>query len=96
MRIPATVLAGLAAPYRIFAPTVAVASLFWSLGYFWLGVLVVWQGSRVLALLAAARAVVPTWLLVLGALMVGGSLGAGFCLWRGAHRARQQARRAEE
>lgn len=93
MRIPTTVLAGLGGTaYRIFAPTVAGAALLWSLGYFWLGVLVVRQGSRVLALLAEARGVVPTWLLVLGVLMIGGSLGMGFWLWRRTRRARQQAR----
>jgi len=40
----------------MFVLTVDAASLLWSFGYFWLGVLVVRQGSRVLALLAAARA----------------------------------------
>ncbi len=90
MRIPATVLSGLGGtPYRIFVPTVAVASLLWSFAYFWLGVLVVRQGSRVLVLLAAARAVVPTWLLVLGILVVCSGLGAGIWLWRRRRRARQ-------
>jgi membrane protein DedA with SNARE-associated domain len=92
MRIPTTVLAGLGGtPYRVFVSTVAGIAVVWSLGYFWLGVLLGQQGSRALVLLAAARAAVPTWLLLLGGLMAAGSLGAGLWVWRRMRRARQQA-----
>lgn len=90
MRVPTTALAGLSViPYRVFALSVAVAALLWSLGYFWLGVLLGRQGPRLLALLTTARAVVPTWLLVFGLLMAGGSLGAGLWGWRQMRRARR-------
>lgn len=92
MRIPTTTLAGLGGtPFRVFASTVAVAAVLWSLSYFWLGVFLGQQGPRALALLAAARAEMPTWLLVLGFLVAGGGLGASFWLWRRTHHARQPA-----
>jgi membrane protein DedA with SNARE-associated domain len=97
MRIPTTALAALSGtPYRVFAPTVAVVGALWSLGYFWLGVVLARQGPRALLLLATARAVVPTWLLVLGVLLAAGSLGAVLWQWRRTLRARQQVRAACE
>jgi membrane protein DedA with SNARE-associated domain len=94
MRVPTSALAGLSSiPYRVYAPTVAVATLLWSLGYFWLGVLLGQQGSHVVELQAQARTVAPTWVLVLGVLLVaGGSVGASLWVWRRTHRAGHPAR----
>jgi membrane protein DedA with SNARE-associated domain len=41
LRVPTTVMAGLSdVPYRVYAPTAAVAALLWAAIYFWLGVVI--------------------------------------------------------
>jgi membrane protein DedA with SNARE-associated domain len=53
LRIPTTVMAGLSdVPYRIYAPTAAVAALIWSAMYFWLGVVIHHELRQLTALIA--------------------------------------------
>jgi membrane protein DedA with SNARE-associated domain len=53
LRIPTTVMAGLSdVPYRVYAPTAALAALIWSAIYFWLGVAIHHELRQLTALIA--------------------------------------------
>ncbi|MGH2516811.1 MAG: DedA family protein [Ktedonobacterales bacterium] len=87
LRIPTTIMAGLAdVPYRVYAPTAALAAVIWSLFYFWLGV-ALQHGWQLVSAYAAGLlddltgSIVWVWLFV--ALCVsGGTLHVGWRIWR--------------
>lgn len=93
LRIPTTIMAGLAdVPYRVYAPTAALAAVLWSLFYFWLGV-ALQHGWQLVSAYAAGLlddftgSIVWVWLFV--ALCVsGGTAHVGWRIWRVRRRAR--------
>lgn len=89
LRIPTTVMAGLSdVPYRVFAPTAAVAALLWSAIYFWLGVVIHHELRRITVLLAGIPDTISDWLILALALLL---LAGGFGAWRLRRRARRHA-----
>jgi membrane protein DedA with SNARE-associated domain len=71
LRIPTTVMAGLSnVPYRVYAPTAAIAALIWSAIYFWLGVAIHHEMRYFTAFVAGIPDTVSLWIILVAALFL--------------------------
>jgi membrane protein DedA with SNARE-associated domain len=89
LRIPTTVLAGLAnVPYRVFAPATAFSAVLWSAFYFWLGAFASRQAARLAAFDAGTLDAVSDWALIGSGVVVLLAVSAlSYVLWRRRRRA---------
>jgi membrane protein DedA with SNARE-associated domain len=91
LRIPTTVLAGLAnVPYRRFAPVTALSAVIWSAFYYWLGAFASRQAAQLAAFDAGMLDAVSDWVLLGSGVMLLLAVGAlSYALWRRRRRSRQ-------
>lgn len=96
LRIPTTVMAGLSnIPYRIYAPTDAIAAIVWSVVFYWAGALISQQLDLLAGVLSGIVDLLSIWV-VLGlfaAILVAAS--SAWLLQRRAQRRRQEAEESE-
>jgi membrane protein DedA with SNARE-associated domain len=75
LRIPTTVMAGLSnVPYRVYAPTAALAAVIWSALYFWLGVAIHHELRYLTGLIAGLPDTLEGWIVQLAVLFLAAGL----------------------
>ncbi|MBF6591762.1 MAG: DedA family protein [Ktedonobacterales bacterium] len=83
LRIPTTVMAGLAeVPYRVYAPSAAIAAVIWSAAYFWLGVVIRREMRLFTGLIAGIPDALAGWVLLALALSLFAGIGGTWHLRR--------------
>jgi membrane protein DedA with SNARE-associated domain len=83
LRIPTTVMAGLSnVPYRVYAPTAAIAALIWSALYFWLGVAIHHELRFFTGLIAGIPDTLEGWVVLAAILFLAAGLGGTWHLRR--------------
>ncbi|HEX6123590.1 MAG TPA: DedA family protein [Ktedonobacterales bacterium] len=102
LRIPTTVMAGLSdVPYRVYAPTAALAAVIWSALYFWLGVVIHHELRFLTGLIAGIPDTLEGWVVLVALLCFVTGLAGTWHLRRrygrrrGARRGRAEQARVE-
>ncbi len=94
LRIPTTVMAGLSnVPYKVYAPTDAVAAIVWSAVFYWAGALIYRQLDLIAGVFSGIADVLSIWV-ILG--LLAAILLAGSSTWHLQRRVRRRRRHQEE
>jgi membrane protein DedA with SNARE-associated domain len=93
LRIPTTVMAGLSdVPYRVYAPTDAVAAVVWSVVFYWAGALIYHQLDLIVGIVSGIADVLSIWVILA---LAAATLLAGSGTWHVHRRVRRWRRRRE-